>query len=208
VHKINSAAPGDTVYIDLAPICIIVDVKSMHGSTFRQGECFSNEDVQSVRQPEEHYQSVPIKIQMMNSKNKTIKNMVYRIKIFNKVVYSPPGVDLMFASTYDKAQGKTMKKTILCLHKNPFTEITLAKLYVAFTRVKKSSDLRVWPMADLNLERLKALRHPIELRLLQAAYDNQGNFKKELYMAAYKQICDAEGVESMISTRKRNRQRK
>jgi len=70
---------------------------------------------------------------------------------------------------------------ILFLHKNPFTYFTLVKLNVAFTRVKKGSDL-------------KALRHPIELRLLKAAYDDQGNFQKELYMAAFRKIHQEEGV--------------
>jgi hypothetical protein len=186
---------------------MIVDVKSQHGVRFHEDECFSSEEVRSVRPLEENYQCVPIKIQMMSSKSKTIKNMVYGYKIFTKVVYTPPGVDLMFASTYDKAQGKTMKKTILCLHKNPFTDITLAKLYVAFTRVTKGSDLRVWPVSNLNLERLKKLRHPVELRLLKAAYDDQGVFKKELYMAAYQKIREEEGVSSMASTRKRARPR-
>jgi ATP-dependent exoDNAse (exonuclease V) alpha subunit len=142
---------------------------------------------------------------MLKSKEKNIKNMVFNDKIFTKVTYSPPTVELMFASTYDKAQGKTMKKTILCLHKNPYNDITLPKLYVAFTRVTTELDLRIWPMADCQLQRLKELNHSLEIRLLKAAYDIHGNFSKDLYMEAYTKIKEKNGVSSNAKVRKRAR---
>lgn len=183
MQKIRNAKCGDYVIIDLAPTHMIVDVKSQHGVRLKPAECLDPREIPPTR---EGYQSVPILLKMKSTKDTKIKNMVHNGRIFTLVNAKTPGVELLFACTFEKSQGKTIPYVILCIHSNVYMNLTLAKLYVAFTRVRKSEFMRVWPRKDLNLQRLKSLRHPPELILLKAAYDENGYFSKEKYMEAYR----------------------
>ena len=97
-------------------------------------------------------------------------------KVVKNYAWYVSAVELLFACTFEKAQGKTLSRVIMCLHQNPWRSAQLAHFYVAFTRVTTGDDLRVWPARELNLERFKKLQHSLELILLHTAYDENGVF--------------------------------
>jgi hypothetical protein len=94
-------------------------------------------------------------------------------------------VELLFSCTYDKAQGKTMEKVILSLNQNKFKSANLSHLYVGFTRVCNSGNLRIIPTNDAkDLHRFKESEHPKEVILFNKAYNDNGIFSEELYRNA------------------------
>ena len=75
----------------------------------------------------------------------------------------PFAFDLVFAITNHKAQGQTLHKVILCLSERPSylrNLINFSAMYVAFSRVKKSEDIRLLVHNDRHkeLSYLKSLR--------------------------------------------------
>ena len=75
----------------------------------------------------------------------------------------PFAFDLAFAITNHKAQGQTLQNVILCLSERPphlNRLINFSAMYVAFSRVKTSSDIRLLVHADRpsELQYLKNLK--------------------------------------------------
>ena len=69
-------------------------------------------------------------------------------------------------------------------------EVSVPKLYVGESRVTNSNNLRFWPGTDaeLNLERFLAFKHDPYLLLLDEAYDDEGCFQDQLYIAAHQRF--------------------
>ena len=68
-------------------------------------------------------------------------------------------VDLLFAVTYHKLQGLTLKKLILSINKHPnhLLRLALSSLYVGISRVKHLHDIRVLPYGDEDVNYLASL---------------------------------------------------
>jgi hypothetical protein len=84
----------------------------------------------------------------------------------HQVSAKPHGVELGFAITFHKVQGKTLARVILDLNKRPFTpSVGFSALYVAITRVRRNADMRVLrPQPGGNLDHLMKLAPSINLR--------------------------------------------
>lgn len=89
----------------------------------------------------------------------------------------------MFACTFDKAQGKTLKYVVMCLHNNPWKMALLSHLYTALSRVVEGLCLRVWPAANLfgDLDRLRKFTFSPDIVALDYAYDEDGIFREDRY---------------------------
>jgi hypothetical protein len=83
------------------------------------------------------------------------------------------GYELGFAITFHKIQGQTCDKLIVDLNERPFQpQVSFATFYVAISRVRRSSDLRLLPLhGNRNLNHLLALRAPKQLHKWLAAYN-------------------------------------
>lgn len=84
------------------------------------------------------------------------------------------GYELGFAITFHKIQGQTCDKLIVDLNKRPFQpKVSFDTFYVAISRVRHSSDLRLLPLhhSDKNLNHLLTLKAPKELNRWLAAYN-------------------------------------
>ncbi len=108
-------------------------------------------------------------------------------------------VDLGFAVTYHKIQGQTLDQVILVMHRRKSKQLLsmcFEMLYVAVTRVRRASDIRVLFFSDAKpgtkgkqvdggLAYLKKLKRPSYFDEWLAAYDKDGNWcSKELLKKA------------------------
>ena len=108
-------------------------------------------------------------------------------------------VDLGFAVTYHKVQGQTLQQVILVMHRRKSKQLLsmcFEMLYVAVTRVRRASDIRILFFSDgkhgtkgkqveQGLAHLKKLKRPSHFDEWLAAYDNDGNWNsKELLKKA------------------------
>jgi hypothetical protein len=84
------------------------------------------------------------------------------------------GYELGFTIIFHKIQGQTCDKLIVDLNKRPSQpQVTFATFYVAISRVRRSSVLRLLPLhhRDKNLSHLLTLKAPKELNTWLAAYN-------------------------------------
>ena len=102
-------------------------------------------------------------------------------------------VDLGFAVTYHKIQGQTLGQVILVMHHRKSKQLLsmcFEMLYVAVTRVRRASDIRVlfFPdgkpgtqakRVDGGLEHLKQLKRSKHFDAWLASYDKDGNWNSE-----------------------------
>mmetsp|Transcript_42285 Transcript_42285/g.123821 ORF Transcript_42285/g.123821 Transcript_42285/m.123821 type:complete len:169 (-) Transcript_42285:204-710(-) len=82
-------------------------------------------------------------------------------------------VQLAFAITDYKVQGRTLDKLVLSIGSRPFEpSLSLPSLYVLASRVRKRAHLRVlgWNVST-DASRLRALRHPPELSIWHSGYN-------------------------------------
>jgi len=92
-------------------------------------------------------------------------------------------VDLGFAVTYHKIQGQTLDSVVLVLHRRKSRQLLslcFEMLYVAVTRVRRTSDIRVlfFPgdKGTSGLEHLKKLKRPRLFDEWLLSYDKNGNW--------------------------------
>lgn len=90
-------------------------------------------------------------------------------------------VELGFAITYHKVQGQTLEKVIVDVSKRPFLpHVDYHGFYVAISRVRHGSDLRIIPPAchgdDGDLDHLLQLKPWPELTAWLSAFDTEGNW--------------------------------
>jgi hypothetical protein len=84
------------------------------------------------------------------------------------------GHELGFTIIFHKIQGQTCDKLIVDLNKRPSQpQVTFATFYVAISRVRRSSVLRLLPLhhREKNLSHLLTLKAPKELNTWLAAYN-------------------------------------
>lgn len=108
-------------------------------------------------------------------------------------------VDLGFAVTYHKIQGQTLEQVILVMHRRKSKQLLsmcFEMLYVAVTRVRRASDIRVLFFSDgkrgtkgkqvvKGLAHLKKLKRPSYFDEWLSAYDKDGHWNsKELLKKA------------------------
>ena len=97
-------------------------------------------------------------------------------------------VDVAFAVTDYKLQGKTEDKLVMSLAPRPFPpHHDLKGFYVAVSRVRKRDQLRVLyrPVARRGgFDHIKKLRHTLELKVWNEAYNASGDYDANLAQAA------------------------
>ena len=178
IALIYNALPGETIYLKIRPTHVVVDYLPQHNIIIPVNERAPSSD------------QVPNKSNMVSiaistkTKTTSVHSIVVKEKIFPVYRVSDAAVELMFCITYEKSQGKTLKYVILCLHKNPWVSVTIAKMFLGLTRVEHSDYLRIWLAQDnqLDLQRYLTFQHDIAIVLLDKAYDENGVFQNNLYL--------------------------
>jgi hypothetical protein len=177
LNLIAQAPAGTTVRIQIRPKYIIVEYQPQHGFTLSEEEKIPN-----IQPLNDGFVCVPIP-NNNTSINKLASALVGDNGHYQNISYYISSVELLFACTFEKAQGKTLRRVLLFIHWNPWKQATLPQLYVAFTRVTSGANIRVWPSRRLNLDRFLSLKHDLALVLLDSAYRDDGTFSADLYRA-------------------------
>ena len=105
----------------------------------------------------------------------------------SSVTVTPHAVELGFALSIWKCQGRTLSKVVLALNRRPSgTQFNHAGLFVAFSRVKRSADMRRLPgqAADC-FDYLLDLKPQWELQCWQAGFDGEGRWSPAAARAAF-----------------------
>ena len=88
-------------------------------------------------------------------------------------------VELGFSVTFHKIQGQTVDRIILALHPRKSCQLlsmSFEMLYVAMTRVRHASDIRILYSSAAGLKHLRQLKRPVCFDAWVAAYDNSGRW--------------------------------
>lgn len=89
------------------------------------------------------------------------------------------GYELGFAVTFHKVQGKTLSKVLINFNKMPSPpHITFEFAYVALTRVRRGSDVRVLPSSAL--DHMLQLRADDDVQRWLGAFDDEGVWRRNL----------------------------
>jgi len=186
VEKINKPVVdvGDeehVIWIDVSPCYFLVEVSELVGKTLADNQCirdFPGVVGAIIPVPENNKKNSNAKIIVFGSKNTIIQ-----------IQGTCPMVDPGFSFTFNKAQGKTMSKVVLCLHENKYMKLRNSDLYVGLSRVNKGSDLAIFPWFMDDLDRLKGLQHDLSLVLLDNAYDEETHlFSETKYRELYEKL--------------------
>ena len=123
-------------------------------------------------------------------KRDVLKFAIVGQKLIKNISFTLCSVELMFACTFDKCQGKTLTYVIICLHNNPWKMAELSHIYTAFSRVKEGRCLRVWPAANLfgDMDRLRKFEFSPSIVALDYAYNDEGIFKVDRYIQKWNEF--------------------
>ena len=182
-QAISMAAPGSVVTVPIPPKYYVIEYELRFGISLSAEETISETDCPPINPG---YKCVAIPTNSPDQTLEKLSNVVVGAQLIPVYSYYEASVELLFACTYDKSQGKTLHEVILHVDKNPFKSPDIPRLYVGLTRVTNSNlCLRIWPSENLNLERFLKKAHKPALICLDKAYDAQGNFQESLYRQAY-----------------------
>lgn len=88
-------------------------------------------------------------------------------------------VDLSFAVTYHRSQGRTLTRVLLALNANIRPQVALEMFYVGATRVKSVQHLRRLPLPlGQTFSHLLGLKFPCDLFEFLKSYDDSGNWAR------------------------------
>ena len=122
-------------------------------------------------------------------------------------------VELGFAITDFKSQGKTMQKIILSLASRPTTmaRLDISSVYVLASRVTTRAGLRTLTACPEAFRHLQKLRFQSELVIWDESYDEQGDFKVNLAEQAAKalgkKLAEREKVQKAENIKKKKEER-
>jgi hypothetical protein len=140
-NLINKAQPGELISIPV-PSSINVEIKFNESDKIDRINAWPNN---LTLQPGKDQTSKAVVIPLLQ------KIAVKGIKFKNTTIdYKDHFIDLSFAMTFHKIQGKTVDKIILDINQRPGTKdrmhpIDFFGLYVGISRIKNSSNLRILP---------------------------------------------------------------
>ena len=170
-NLVLNSSPGQIITLPFAPIC--VNVALSHNQIDDKIKCHLQRSMVPVREYNE-VTTDEIVVSILKSKhNAKQKGMP---TIVTSACYTPSKVfvqqmfplQLAAAVTVDKAQGRTLNKVVACLSKryDNLYEMDINSIFVALSRVRKRSDLRLLihsgSSAKHQLEYIESLTHDKE----------------------------------------------
>ena len=156
-NKISQSRPGTILTIDTPPDFIVVELIDRDGSTWPDHLNLCSTTIQYNNQT--HKEKVLIPIGMLDKRSQKKLN-TFRMTDNLRMSYASHGVDLAFAVTAWKSQGKTLPYVLMLLNSFPNSPtVSFEKMYVMASRATKSERLRCFPIPD------PIVRHKIETKI-------------------------------------------
>jgi hypothetical protein len=161
--RIACAAPGEEVYIEIPPITINVQIP------------LSDREIQAWPR-EQTIVSNAVVIPVKLSTRDPTKLHVCVNSTWLPIKVRTHAIELGFAITFHKVQGKTLPRIILDLNNRPFKpQITFNMLLVGLSRVTSGQNFRILPLQpNASLEYLTNLKPDPLLSVWMAGFDTNG----------------------------------
>ena len=179
--QIRSLPPGSTITLDEPPLSVNVEIPSTF-DTKRKPSFRRQAQLAILKQHSLSKDAIIIPLPVMKSRCKFHSFAVNSLTGIGKVKAKDLfPYELAFAMTVHKAQGRTIPKVVLALaHRdNANIQMKYASIYVALSRVKLASDLRILTHdsgprpGDLGLKYITHLKHCVHVLDYYAGFDKQ-----------------------------------
>jgi hypothetical protein len=159
--QIVTAKPEEVVVLQINPYTINVHVPLANQNTWVDTETLILGRV-----------ALPIQMQTGEKQLKVRPCNLHQLT--GKVNILPHAVELAFAITYEKIQGKAMKKIILDFNSAPTRPIHFDAFYTGISRVRRSCDLKIMPISTgLTLQHSKKLKPDQKLIYWQKGFQEK-----------------------------------
>ena len=106
---------------------------------------------------------IPMTIIKSGSRFRALKLLKSRGEMTSQCGYYDHSLDLAFAITYHKAQGRTLDRVLLVFNEAGHAKMTVSSLYVGISRVRHSSHLRILSLSAKQKDMLQRLTFRTEL---------------------------------------------
>jgi len=149
--KVTSAVPGDVIFLDEPPLSVNIELPStLHG-------------VAQLPSLDTTTATIPMTVTKGGNRLRRLHISKRRGEKTDPCGYYDHSLDLAFALTYHKAQGRTIDRVILVLEDVGHSKLNVASFYVGISRVRKSEHLRIIPVDKKQRSRLEAMKFANDL---------------------------------------------
>ena len=149
--RVASALPGDVIFLDDPPLSVNIELpSSLHG-------------VSQLPSLDASSPIIPMIVTKGGNRLRRLHISKRRGEKTDPCGYYDHSIDLAFALTYHKAQGRTIDRVILVLEDVGHSKLNVASFYVGISRVRRSSHLRIIPVDKKQRDRLEAMKFANEL---------------------------------------------
>lgn len=150
-QQVQQAKPGEVIYMSKPPLSVNVQLPS---------ELTTRISIPSL---EEDRTIIPMTVVKTGSRFRTLKLLRARGDHTSQCGYYDHSLDLAFAITYHKAQGRTLDRVLLVFNDVGRAKMTVSSLYVGLSRVRHSSHLRILSISNRQRQTLEKLSFRNEL---------------------------------------------
>ena len=208
--RLDAASPGEVITLEEVPFTINVEVPHPdpnNAVALPEGEVLLNI---SVPHPDPTKPLTLVPVIPIGMRRSTIAVDIGSVGLFppGKVEVNDHRVELGFAITFQKVQGKTVPKIILDLNHRKFKPpIDLPGLYVGLTRVKHGKNIRlVPPQPGSSLDYLKGFKRSRLLAGWFAGFQPNGTWNASVAGAALMDMKMAEQASTKSGRQGGNRE--
>jgi len=150
-EEVDQASPGTILFLKQPPLCVNIALST------------SSQTAATIPSMEPGRTVIPMTIVKTGNRLRHLRVNKKRGEKIDACGYYDHSVDLAFAVTYHKAQGRTINRVLLSLHDHGRSHITVASFYVGISRVRDSNHLRILPIDTAQRMKLLDLKFADEL---------------------------------------------
>jgi len=180
-NQVSLAQPGQVLWLSEPPLAVNVALPNTKASSWPA-------DAQLPSSSPDSEVIIPVPATRYTHEI-TVGPVLSRYGKSQKVQFKTIKVDLPFAVTFHKVQGRTVERVLLDLSQLPkkLGEITMEHFYVGVSRVRHGDHLRLFPCngSDRNLDFLLKLKFNVYTRAWLAGVQPDGSWCAETVCAYY-----------------------
>ena len=148
--RVREAMPGDVVFLGSQPMSVNIEVETPLSANWSRSLSLMNGRA-----------IVPITMSKFWTELDAVTAKEARRRLdamhHTSLKFKDFDMELAFAMTFHKVQGKTLNKVILDFNNSKLAHMSLAALYVGVSRVRRGTDIRIMPLDPSIREHLEGL---------------------------------------------------
>ena len=149
--KVNHAAPGEIIFLDDPPLSVNIELPSSLNGVSQLPSLSTTSTI------------IPMIVTKGGNRLRKLHISKKRGEKTDPCGFYDHSIDLAFALTYHKAQGRTIDRVILVLQDAGHSKLSVASFYVGISRVRKAEHLRIIPVDKLQRSHLEKMQFSKEL---------------------------------------------